>query len=188
MSFELIAVDPGPVTSAFFVMLGETPSRTFGILQNESLKEFLRERKSTPLAIEMIASYGMPVGREVFETCVWIGRFLEAHSGAHQFVYRKDVRLHLCNSPRANDASIRQALIDKFGQPGTKKNPGVIYGVTKDVWSALAIGVTAAERKPPHPSPRETDLRSALIQAEASRAIAKLDEARAPAQKRKASR
>lgn len=101
------------------------------------------------LAIEMIASYGMPVGREVFETCVWIGRFVESWGGPYTFVYRKNVKLHLCNSPRANDATIRQALIDRYGGKqaaiGTKRAPGPLYGVKADVWSALAIAVTYSE-------------------------------------------
>jgi hypothetical protein len=27
-------------------------------------------------------------------------------------------------------------------KPGTKKNPGLLYGVSGDVWAALALGVT----------------------------------------------
>lgn len=99
------------------------------------------------LAIEMIASYGMPVGREVFETCVWIGRFIEAWGDRCRLIYRKDVKMHLCGSPRAKDANIRQALLDKLGPQGNKANPGPTYGVKSHAWAALAVAVTAAETK-----------------------------------------
>lgn len=93
------------------------------------------------VSIEMIACYGMPVGRETFETCVWIGRFIERAKQPHRLVYRKDVKLHLCNSPRAKDGNVRQAIIDRFGKPGMKKSPGVLYGVSSHVWAALAVAI-----------------------------------------------
>jgi hypothetical protein len=103
------------------------------------------------VAIEMIASYGMPVGREVFDTCLWVGRFIETAARAAykaDLVYRRDVKLHLCGQARAKDANIRQALLDKFGgkaAQGTKATPGPLYGVKADVWSALAVAVTFSE-------------------------------------------
>jgi hypothetical protein len=99
------------------------------------------------LAIEQIASYGMPVGFEIFETAVWSGRFMQAceHSKIVR-IPRKEVCLHLCGSPRAKDGNIRQALIDRLGAPGTKKHPGPTYGVCKDEWSAVAVAVTASDR------------------------------------------
>jgi hypothetical protein len=102
----------------------------------------------TQLAIEMIASYGMPVGREVFETCVWIGRFRQAWRDpeAVRLVYRKDVKLHLCGSPRAKDANIWQELKDRLGAPGTKANPGPLYGVQSHARAALAVAVTVYDQ------------------------------------------
>jgi hypothetical protein len=56
-------------------------------------------------------------------------------------VFRKDVKLHLCNSPRAKDANVRQALLDRLGPQGTKKAPGPTYGVKSHEWAALAVAV-----------------------------------------------
>ena len=142
---HLLAIDPGPEQSAF-VLLGPDFNRLqSGKLVNDDLAamccgELLVEDRCV---IEMIASYGMPVGREVFETCVWIGRFMEA-VGAHRCdrLTRIEVKNHLCHSARAKDSNIRQALIDRLGAPGTKKEPGPTYGISGDVWAALAVAVT----------------------------------------------
>lgn len=100
----------------------------------------------------MIASYGMAVGAEVFETCVWIGRFMQAHPDLNMHrIKRGDVKMHLCHSMRAKDANIRQALIDRLGAPGTKKNPGKTYGVSGDVWAALAVAVTYHDQQTQKP-------------------------------------
>ena len=108
------------------------------------------------VVIEMIASYGMAVGAELFETCVWIGRFHEAiriSGPAPQLVKRQPVKLHHCHSPRATDSNVRQSLVDRFapGQrnhgKGTKADPGWFYGFAADVWQAYALAVYIADRQ-----------------------------------------
>ena len=68
-------------------------------------------------------------------------------SGEFSEVLRRDVKLHVCQSPRAKDANVRQALLDRFGPPGTKKAPGTTYGITKDTWQALAVAVTWDDKR-----------------------------------------
>ena len=153
----IIGIDPGNECSAWATMTAagelvnhakEANNGIIGMIRHSVLAPM-----STIVAIEMIASYGMPVGKEVFETCVWIGRFAEAweqSGGKVRFIYRRDVKLHHCHNARANDANIRAALIDRYGPGkdkaiGTKKSPGPLYGIKADVWSALAVALTAAE-------------------------------------------
>lgn len=119
-----------------------------GKIKNETLEMGFwnqNQYKIDKLVIEMIASYGMAVGKEVFETCVWIGRFVELarlQNIETEYIYRKDEKMNLCHSMKAKDSNIRQALIDRFGPVGTKKNPGWFYGFKKDIWSAYAVGIT----------------------------------------------
>lgn len=146
----ILAIDPGTTQSAF-VWYSAGRISDFGIVDNNQMIGIL-EQDSSPsiqVVIEMIASYGMAVGKEVFETVRWIGRFQQAsiYPDDVKFIYRKDVKIHLCGSMKAKDANIRQALLDKVGPQGTKKDPGPTYGISKDVWSALAVAVTYSETK-----------------------------------------
>lgn len=151
----ILAIDPGTTQSAWCLFDGEKVVEC-DIQCNQTVRAKLSclDLSEVHIAIEMIASYGMPVGKEVFETCVWIGRFVEVSvtncTAGCSLVYRKDVKLHLCNSARAKDGNVRQALIDRFEptgggktpQIGTAKQPGPLYGVSSHVWAALAVAVT----------------------------------------------
>jgi len=153
---HLLAIDPGPEQSAW-VELRDDSTRfpgVFDICDNTAIAEMLRAheplRDYHHLAIEMVASYGMPVGKSIFETCLWVGRFIEAWGAPHTKVYRKDVKHYICFNSHATDASIRQALIDRYPptgggktpQIGVKAKPGPLYGFKKDLWAALAVGHT----------------------------------------------
>ena len=155
---NILCIDPGPLKSGVVVFDGKKVIYTCADMDNEELLEnfFFDEFDSCDLmVIEMVASYGMAVGAMIFDTCVWIGRFCQAWGWQYtEYVYRKDVKLHLCNSMRAKSSNIRQAILDKFPatgggktpQIGTKKQPGPLYGVTSHAMSALAVGITYYER------------------------------------------
>lgn len=154
MTSVLFAIDPGPEQSGYAALDGDYLTHS-GVKANAEMLADLPGLHyfGCELCIEMIASYGMPVGREVFDTCVWIGRFMQAWPEPEKvrLVFRKDVKLHLCGTPRAKDSNVRQALIDlwpatgagKTPQIGTKAKPGPLYGVSTHAWPALGVAVTA---------------------------------------------
>ena len=106
--------------------------------------------KGTTVLIEDIESFGMAVGREVFRTAQWAGRFeerAEANGLEVMYVKRSDVKVTLCHNRAAKDGNIRAALIDLYGGTkelaiGLKATPGPLYGFADHAWSALAIAVT----------------------------------------------
>ena len=182
MARYILAIDPGNIESAFVIMDTETLRPLhIGKMENEAIIKHVHsllmllftiamtnnDQFHCDLVIEMIASYGMPVGAEVFDTAVWIGDFRrealrsnlitnitsETFEAKKYYVYRREEKLTLCGSPKANDANIRQALVDRFARgetnsgKGTKKKPGWFYGFHSDIWQAYAVGVTYAERE-----------------------------------------
>lgn len=160
---NIAGLDPGPEKSAIVVINDDGLPIDIRILKNDVMSDFLRELPGSRIAIEMIASYGMPVGAEVFETCVWIGRFVEIsirHFHSCTRIKRKEVVNHLCGSAKGADANVRQALIDRFeaitpvrdtGKRsraiGNKKNPGPLYEIHDDLWAALAVACTEFDRR-----------------------------------------
>lgn len=148
----LLCVDPGPVLSAWcFVEDGVLLD--FGKWPNEMLLEMARCGRGGScmplLVIEDIESFGMPVGREVFRTAQWIGRFIEAREdggegGNHRLLPRSLVKLTMCGTRKARDANVRQAVIDRVGEPPTKARPNARLPrrPAADEWNALAIALT----------------------------------------------
>lgn len=157
---KVVAIDPGNVQSAYAVIQVESfYPVAFGKLQNDDLTEMLKnsERmKAERYVIERVACYGMPVGREVFDTCEWIGRFTQIikdfRGKEADFILRMDEKITICNNSRANDGNIRRALIDRFALhdfkngKGTKNHPDFFYGFSADMWAAYAVGYTYIER------------------------------------------
>lgn len=146
----IMAIDPGTTESAWVIWDGQQ-IHYFAKAANKELISCIRHHNAVPgainivrrLVIEQVASFGMPVGAEVFETVFWSGRFAEAFGADRtERITRHQIKMHLCHNARAKDANIRQALIDRFGKVGTKKSPGPLYGISGDVWSALALAVT----------------------------------------------
>ena len=162
----LLCIDPGTTQSGWcLVDAKDYKPLHFGKDDNLEVEEWIMSystgmkatgQKPLEVIIEMVDSYGMPVGREVFETCVWIGRFelLAQQCGCvlHR-IYRSEEKTTICHSSKANDATIRQALVDRFAPTasnygkGTKDDPSVFYGFKKDCWAAYAIGVTYLDKR-----------------------------------------
>lgn len=152
----IYGVDPGTTTTGWVLWNGHSVIDGAAEERNEDFLERLRRaadaNMGAPMYIEMIASYGMPVGKETFQTCVWIGRFTEVWDilgYPWQYCYRTNIRTHHCHDARAGDSNVNAALRDKYGSKGTKKNPGPMHKVSSHMWSALAVACYALETKLP---------------------------------------
>lgn len=148
----IFAIDPGTTESAYLLLLENMDVYFRGIAANDDVLKVLQAEwplhPQDVIAIEMVACYGMPVGRETFETCLWIGRFAQAvHPHPVQLITRNEVKMALCHTIKGvNDAALRQRLIDIYGPGkdkavGTKAHPGTLYGIKSHMWSALAVAM-----------------------------------------------
>lgn len=159
---RLLAIDPGSEESGYVVYdPGARAILEHGIAANDVLlARCWKERDPAEqhhLAIEMVDVFGM-AGRTVFQTCVWIGRFIEAWGAAdYTTVTRHDVKMHLCHTKKSDDSSVRAALIARWGGEsvaiggkgrGPTKTPrGPLHGVASHAWSALAVAVTWSDTR-----------------------------------------
>ncbi len=92
----------------------------------------------------------MPIGESTIRSITWNGRYIQSALDKNipvYPIYRKEEKINLCHSMKAKDSNIRQALIDRFGEVGTKKNQGFFYGFKKDIWSAFAVGCTYLDKQ-----------------------------------------
>lgn len=152
----VLAIDPGNVWSAYVLWDGEQILK-YGKITNQEMLDIIDDSSHVDrFCVEKVASYGMAVGQTTFDTCVWAGRFLQKYEDCPLFkpagveVFRRDVKRHHCNGRvNAKDSNIITALVDRF-EPhgrhgkygkGTKKDPGLFFGISADTWQAFALAV-----------------------------------------------
>lgn len=131
----VLAIDPGPEQSAFVVFDGAR-ILDHGHWSNLALLNRLKQRTFGPAyvtVIEQVEGMGQIVGKAVFETAFWSGRFAQA-SRPFERLPRAKAKLHLTGRRNTKDSDIRQALLKRFG--------GFPAGFTSHRYAALAVAVT----------------------------------------------
>jgi hypothetical protein len=152
----ICAIDPGPSESAYvqwdtdrhnFYASGEFPENK-AIVSTEGMIGRIRVMTAyvDMFAIEMVQAYGMAVGRSTFETCLNVGRFMQAaYDGdphiSIQLHGRPTIKGHVGGK---TDAEIRQSLRIRYGEA---KKGEMLEGVVRDIWAALALA-TAVDENP----------------------------------------
>lgn len=159
---SILAIDAGTTESGYAIIC-EDPFKLirFGKVPNEELLDIVKTEEYGKLVYEEFQSYGMPIGESTIKSITWNGRYIQSAKDRGKEtkpIYRKDEKITLCGSMKAKDANIRQVLIDRYATfdfkngKGTKANQDTFYGVSKDVWQAIAVGVTFFDKE------KETDL------------------------------
>ena len=140
----VFAIDPGTHESGF-CLFADGVVLSSGVMPNDDLLKIVADDRSDVLAIEKIVSYGSSVGQETFDTCVWIGRFLQAWGNPEDvmLIPRRKVKAHVCGPGKWGDPDVRKCLIAKLGAQGTKAAKGPTYGLKSHAWAACAVAVTA---------------------------------------------
>lgn len=152
----VLAIDPGTTESGYTALKiapdGEYELAGYGKVSNSEMSELVDGYAYTSdnavLVVEKIQSYGAIVGESTFETVLWSGRFIERWLRVHEFYYRiprKDCVKCVTGSGNGKDADVFRCLKQRFGEPGTKKEPGFLYGMTNDARAAFAVALTLIE-------------------------------------------
>lgn len=157
-----MAIDAGSAESAYMTFsagkivreagCGPRTMPGFGKIENSLIhtiiSEFAIHRVIDTVVFEFPYPRGMPTSYEEFVMVEWVGRFRRTaeYQGLKVCkVWRHREKSCVCGNGRATDSNIRTALIDLYGAPGTRKAPGNTFGITADVWQALAVAHTFYE-------------------------------------------
>jgi hypothetical protein len=147
----ITGIDPGPESSAYvswdgakIVAHGEKTNRD--LLDSVNLQMQFGVAPDV-VVIEQIRGFGVLAGDKLFDTCFWSGRFYQAWGeGLCHMLPRKKAIAHLCGTgARGGDRFVREALIARIGEQGSRKQPGPTFGISGHKWSALAVAVTYSD-------------------------------------------
>jgi len=153
---KVFALDPGSEKSGFVYLNIETLEIfKFGKVPNDEIKKEIDSLEFEYFVVEGIQSYSSKFANTVIATVLFIGGMLErvrlnAPCAQIRVFSPKTIRALVAKTSQATDSMMREAVLDIFALHlslpkedliGTKKNRGVLHGVTKDVWQALGCAL-----------------------------------------------
>lgn len=150
---RILGIDPGPKTSDYVVWDGKVQIIGRDIPNDVLLEDVCRLCRRFDIkhvAIERVRGYGLPGSNDLFDTIEFYGRLwdrLDQNGFVVILVPRKDAVAHICDGNRqAGDKGVNQALEDRFGGKGTRKDPGPLNGISgSHLKAALSVAVYAMD-------------------------------------------
>ncbi len=186
---HLLAIDPGTTNSAYSVLTDRYEIVSSADTENDAVLKLVIDGEYDDLVIEGMqprllnmqstatkSARPQMIGSETYETCIWIGRFIQAakHRGKPvHMVYRSEERSAIIPSKKNRlpplpastgksiDSQIRAGLIARFAKhdkrngKGTAKNRDTFYGFQGDMWASFAVGVTWLDKQRGGVQPRK---------------------------------
>lgn len=142
LSMKIIGIDPGTKESGIVIVEKEMP--TFAAkINNPGIIQHLYSMPFYELAIEGMQHYGMPLGKDVFTTLLWAGRFWEAAASRSQSVFfytKPEWTRTICGPYGKKDSDVRRALLARFGDD-KKGEPLHILKGNSDKRSAFGVAI-----------------------------------------------
>jgi Holliday junction resolvasome RuvABC endonuclease subunit len=142
---RILGIDPGPTQSAFALIDG-TRILNAATIGNKEFLSIVEVCRCDLIACEGLFYQGNIAGSSLWQTAYMIGMIFD-RTEPIRFVLlpSRTVTTAICGLARCSDKDIKIALEERYGPPGTKKNPGQLYGMDSHVRSALAVALTASE-------------------------------------------
>lgn len=172
---RILAIDPGTTQSAYALLNDAYQVLSADKVENSVMMDIIASTPGIDAVIieDMEPRYprngkdsnaaGAIVGASTYTTLKWMGKFdltAQVRGIAVYWIYRRDERAALirkkelpADAPKHADGQIRAALIarfavhDKANGKGTKATPDTFYGVSGDMWQAIAVGVTWLDKQ-----------------------------------------
>lgn len=155
----ILAIDPGNTKSGFVFYETKTDKIiAYGKKENNLVKNIIEKnrQKIDLLVIEMLSSYGV-VGASVFETAIWIGRFVEFWKLPYCLIKRSVVRGFWTPDDGYVEKLIKDDIIKKWPKTTDKKIKIMLdlkYKIkiegkaeyTNDIYQAIALAGCFAGR------------------------------------------
>ena len=136
MKEVIICFDPGNELTGWCVygvqekiLLYKHKENNLDVLKKFEL--FSKKYKILKVGIEYPSSYGLAaVGQTLFDTCTFFGILIQLslnYGIKPELVFRKSIKMFLCNSVRAKDSEVNLRVREYVGEDNTIKNPNLFY-------------------------------------------------------------